>query len=161
MDPNTPSPTGLELKVPPAIVVSIAALFMSGTYAIVAPFPIVPTELRIVVPILFLAAAGLFGIGALTQFGRAKTTASPTKPDTASALVTTGIYSVTRNPMYTALVFILLAIASGLANGVAFLIIPAFMLYLGRFQIAVEERALGHLFGAEYQAYKEQTRRWL
>jgi len=160
MPENAPQPTGLELKIPPAIVVSIAALLMLGTRALVAPFAI-PTAVRIGAAIVFLVAASVFGIGAITKFSRAKTTASPTKPDTASALVTTGIYSLTRNPMYTALVFVLLALASGLANGVALLIIPAFMLYLSRFQIAAEERALAHLFGEEYEAYKKQTRRWI
>lgn len=160
MSQNPPPPTGLELKIPPAIVVFIAALLMLASRALVAPFS-VPVELRVGAPLLFLVAAGIFGVGAITQFGRAKTTASPTKPDTASTLVTTGIYSVTRNPMYTALVFVLLAIACGLANGLSFIIIPAFMLYLARFQILPEERALAQLFGQEYEAYKEQTRRWL
>lgn len=160
MSQDIPPPSGLELKLPPALVVTIAALLMLATRAVVAPYPI-PTALRVGAPILFLILAGIFGVGAITKFSRAKTTASPTKPDTASALVTDGIYRVTRNPMYSALVFVLLAVASGLANGVAFLVVPAFILYLSRFQIAPEERALAHIFGAEYDAYKKQTRRWL
>jgi protein-S-isoprenylcysteine O-methyltransferase Ste14 len=37
----------------------------------------------------------------------------------------------------------------------------AFFLYIGRFQIAPEERALSNLFGSEYANYRARVRRWL
>lgn len=151
---------GLELKIPPVAVVLIAALLMLATRLIAAPLPI-PTTVRVVLPILCLIPAAIVGLGAVRTFIRARTTVNPTKPDTASTLVTTGIYAISRNPMYTGLAFVLLALAIWLANGLALLILPAFMFYLTRFQIVPEERALTRLFGPEYEAYQQKTRRWL
>lgn len=153
-------PSGLELKIPPVLLVIISALLMLATRLIAPPFPI-PAALRIGLPILCLIPAAIIGLGAVRSFVRAKTTVNPIRPDDASTLVTSGIYAISRNPMYTALAFALLALAIWLANGLALLILPAFILYMTRFQILPEERALTHLFGPEYKAYQQQTRRWL
>ena len=48
-----------------------------------------------------------------------------------------------------------------LSSAVAFLLPPAFLIYLNRFQIEPEERALASLFGREFVAYKSRVRRWL
>ncbi len=160
MTQNTPQPTGLELKIPPVAVFIIATLLMLATRAILAPFAI-PATIRIAIPILCLIPAAIVGLGAVRSFARAKTTVNPTTPGAASTLVTTGIYALSRNPMYTALAFALLALATWLANGISLLIIPAFILYLTRFQIIPEERALTQIFGVEYKAYQQKTRRWL
>ncbi len=156
LPPNNP----LELKIPPVIVVTFAALLMLATLLIIPSFP-VPTIRHILLIIVPSIPAAIFGIAAITKFGRAKTTVNPTKPDTASTLVTTGIYAISRNPMYTALAFLLLAIATAIANTISLLILPAFILYLTRFQIIPEERALTKIFGPEYTAYQQKTRRWL
>ena len=39
--------------------------------------------------------------------------------------------------------------------------VSLFVLYINRFQIAPEERAMASLFGADYAAYKEKVRRWI
>jgi protein-S-isoprenylcysteine O-methyltransferase Ste14 len=97
----------------------------------------------------------------LVEFRRERTTFSPMKPENASALVVSGIFRFTRNPMYLGLLMFLLAWASYLSNGVALLGLPAFVLYMNRFQIAPEERALAALFGADFTAYKARVRRWM
>jgi protein-S-isoprenylcysteine O-methyltransferase Ste14 len=109
-----------------------------------------------------LAAVGvsLDGI-ALVHFLRRRTTVNALKPDTASALVTGGIYRFTRNPMYLGLATLLLAWAIYLGNLAALAGVPLFILYMNRFQIAPEERALEARFGAEYIAYRTRVRRWL
>ena len=61
-----------------------------------------------------------------------------------------GIYRLTRNPMYLGLLVILLGWAIFLANVLAFLLLPAFIVYMNRFQIEPEERALASLFGQEF-----------
>ncbi len=83
------------------------------------------------------------------------------KPEAASSLVVTGIYKVTRNPMYVGLSFLLLAWAVFLWSAWALLGPLVFLAYIFRFQIAPEERALATLFGADYSAYKARVRRWL
>lgn len=94
-------------------------------------------------------------------FRRAATTVNPIHPERATVLVTSGIYRCTRNPMYLGHALILLGWAVYLHNAAALLIVPGFMLYITRFQIQVEERALAARFPDAYTAFCLQTRRWL
>lgn len=97
----------------------------------------------------------------VASFRRARTTVNPLKPEKASALVMSGIYRYTRNPMYLGLLLALLGWAFFLSNALAFLSLPAFILYMNRFQIAPEERVLAARFGQEFAAYLSKVRRWL
>lgn len=111
--------------------------------------------------VLLLAGAGIAAAGGIA-FRRAQTTVNPLTPEKASALVSGGIYRLTRNPMYLGFALFLLAWALYLASPVALLVGPScFVLYLNRFQIAPEERALEKLFGEEFASYRQQVRRWL
>ncbi len=94
-------------------------------------------------------------------FGRARTTINPLKPQTTTHLVTSGIYCYTRNPMYLGQSVIVLAWAVYLHNAVALLAVPAFVLYISRFQILPEERHLAALFGERFEAFRRRTRRWV
>jgi protein-S-isoprenylcysteine O-methyltransferase Ste14 len=121
------------------------------------------------VPIPFQWFAGLImglcGIAVcalgVREFKRARTTVNPTKPQSSSALVKSRIYRRTRNPMYLGFLLILMGLAILAANLVAFLTLPAFVLYLNQFQIKPEERALTSLFGDEFKAYRSSVRRWI
>ena len=109
-----------------------------------------------------VAAAGIIAAvaGGMT-FARAKTTVNPTKPETSSSLVSWGVYRVTRNPMYLGLLLVLTGWSIHLSNPLPFLFLPVFVLYINRFQIAPEERALSSLFGGEFTAYRSRVRRWI
>jgi hypothetical protein len=48
-----------------------------------------------------------------------------------------------------------------LSNALAFVVLPAFIFYMNRFQIEPEEKALARKFGQEFVAYKSRVRRWL
>ena len=63
--------------------------------------------------------------------------------------------------MYLGLALILLGWAIYLGNIAALAGLPLFVLYINRFQIAPEERALAERFGAEFEAYRSRVRRWL
>lgn len=110
-----------------------------------------------------LVLVGLsFDLAGLLAFRASRTTVNPLRPERASALVTRGVYRITRNPMYVGMVFLLLAWGVYLAHWPALLLGPVvYMLYLNRFQIAPEERALLGLFGEEYRTYMARVRRWL
>jgi protein-S-isoprenylcysteine O-methyltransferase Ste14 len=150
----------LELKIPPLALVVIAALLM---WLGAASFP----ALTFHFPFQSGAAwaIGFFGALASTlgvmQFRRARTTVDPTKPGAASSLVTTGIYRRTRNPMYLGFLLILAACSIAFANAAALLILPAFVLYMNRFQIKPEERILTSIFGEAFKAYCVKTPRWI
>lgn len=150
----------LELRVPPLAVVLLAGLLM-GLIAVATPPLALPPAVR-----WGGAAAGiLLGIlaalaGVLT-FRRARTTVNPLRPEAASALVANGIYRCTRNPMYLGMLLVLTGWAVYLARPWALLVLPAFVVYMNRFQIGPEERALEAIFGAEFDAYRNRVRRWL
>jgi len=109
-----------------------------------------------------LAAIGLtVAISGVVTFRRARTTLNPTKPEASSSLVSWGIYKITRNPMYLGLLLVLTAGAIFLSNWLAFLFLPVFVVYIDRFQIVPEERALTSLFAREFVHYQSRVRRWL
>jgi protein-S-isoprenylcysteine O-methyltransferase Ste14 len=110
-----------------------------------------------------IAVAGLVlcALGVL-PFQRAGTTVDPRRPERASALVTTGIYSRTRNPMYLGMLLLIVAWGLWLANAAGLILAPlAFVLYIDRVQIPREERALAIAFGSDYTRYASRVRRWL
>jgi len=112
------------------------------------------------VMLLVIAGLGFDLLGLLAFFG-SRTTINPMRPDQASALVTGGIYRLTRNPMYVGMTCLLSAWAVQLAALPAWLGPLAFVLYITRFQILPEERALAARFGAEFTDYASRVRRWL
>lgn len=103
----------------------------------------------------------VFALSGVASFRRARTTVNPMKPDATTALVVSGIYRVTRNPMYLGFLLFLVAEIAWLANPVACLTAPLFVLYLNRFQILPEEDFLRAQFGPEYDVYVARVRRWL
>ena len=116
---------------------------------------------REVAATIFFSIAMLVGLSAVLGFRRARTTLNPLKPQEASALVVRGIYRWTRNPMYLAMLLVLVGWACIVANWAALAMLPLFVIYLNRFQIVPEERALHARFGAEFENYRRKVRRWL
>ncbi len=121
----------------------------------------VPAFVRLTLAIALAAIGAGFDVSGLVAFRRARTTVNPMKPGSASSLVHSGVYRVTRNPMYVGLVFLLLGWAAYLWSPWVLFGPLAFAAYINRFQIAPEERALAALFGEEYRAYQARVRRWL
>jgi protein-S-isoprenylcysteine O-methyltransferase Ste14 len=150
----------LENKIPPPLVGLLIGLGMWGL-STVTPVILLTNTVKSVLVIGFIALGIFFDLAGIISFRRAKTTVNPLKPNTASTLVTSGIYQVTRNPMYVGFVAFLLAWASFLSSAWALILIPLYMLYIQRFQIAPEERALTALFKEEFTQYKAQVRPWL
>ena len=150
----------LELKLPPVGVVLVMAALMWFVSGIVPALGFV-LPAREFVAVIFAVAGLAAGVMGIVSFAQAKTTVNPMKPDAASSLVVSGLYARSRNPMYLGLLLILIGWAVYLSNVVAFLLLPGFILYMHRFQIEPEERALASLFGQEFVAYKSRVRRWL
>lgn len=105
--------------------------------------------------------AAVIGLAGVRTFRRARTTVNPLQPDRASALVTTGIYRHTRNPMYVAVALALLGWSLFLGHAFAPLGAVAFVAWMDRRQIPAEEHALRELFGASFERYCSEVRRWL
>ncbi len=145
---------------PPPVGAAAFALFM---WLAAIPFPALGLDLpaRGEVAAAFLAVAVGIGAAALLGFRRAKTTVNPLKPQASSALVTGGIYRRTRNPMYLAMLLVLIGWAYVVSNLAALVMLPLFVSTLNRLQIEPEERALHARFGAEFENYRRKVRRWL
>jgi protein-S-isoprenylcysteine O-methyltransferase Ste14 len=150
----------LEMKIPPAALVIIVALSMWLAASYVTGF-----EFHFPFQSVVALVLGLLGIIAcilgILEFKRAKTTVNPTKPQSASSLVRTGIYRQSRNPMYLGFFLLLAGWATATANTLSFIGLPAFVIYMNRFQIKPEERALTSIFGDEFKEYCCTVRRWI
>ncbi len=119
------------------------------------------SDFRLIAALMLLATAAVVDIRALLSFRKRKTTIDPRYPHKTSSIVTGGIYTRTRNPMYLGLVLILSAASIYFAARFGFFIIAAFILYMNAFQIKPEEEVLEKQFGEEYLSYKARVRRWI
>ena len=150
----------LELKIPPVLVTTVFAMLM-WLISMLLPGITIPNMFRIGGLITLIAVGALFSIFGVVSFRKANTSVNPITPDACSSLVTSGIYTKTRNPMYVGFLFFLVGWGLFLSN-IYSLVLPAgFFLYMNRFQIDPEEQALESFFGADYRAYKHRVRRWL
>ena len=97
----------------------------------------------------------------LFNFRKAKTTVNPLRPENTTELITTGLYTITRNPMYLGMA-IMLTGAALILRSLSPLIMPLiFCLVVTLVQILPEEKALEELFGEEYRNYKHRVARWI
>jgi protein-S-isoprenylcysteine O-methyltransferase Ste14 len=150
----------LELKIPPVILVVIFALLMLLLTPLVPPL-VLPAVWGLVLAGGFAIVGVVVAMLGVLAFRRANTTVDPRVPQQTSSLVIRGIYRFSRNPMYLGFLLLLAAWACYLMSTAAFVLLPLFVWYMNRFQIAPEERYLLQKFGADYQAYTAQVRRWL
>jgi protein-S-isoprenylcysteine O-methyltransferase Ste14 len=150
----------LELKIPPPVVgVLVAAAMWAGT-TLGPQLPFDPAARYATVAVLLMAGIA-FDVLGLIAFHASRTTVNPLKPERSTALVTGGVYRISRNPMYVGMSLLLLAYAVYLSALLPFTGPVFFVLYITRFQIQPEERILSGIFGAEYAAYAARVRRWL
>ena len=150
----------LELKVPPVAVTIIAGTAM-WLVSVVLPKMRLCDTFHAAMVVIFAAIGAAFGITGLLSFSKAKTTFDPMKPDSSTSLVTSGIYSITRNPMYVGLLSILTAWCFFIESAYALLLLAVFVIYMNKFQIQPEEGALRSIFGDVYDGYALRVRRWL
>lgn len=150
----------MHLKVPPPILGLLAAGFLW-----IVDWAVPELAYRFAgqgTVAVLMAAIGL-GIGfiALSSFRRAETTVDPRRPADTSAVVATGIYRISRNPMYLGLLIVLIGWAVWLGNPLGVVVIGAFVWVITELQIKPEEEVLGAQFGESYLAYCRTVRRWL
>ena len=107
--------------------------------------------------IMMCAAAIVFF--AVREMERAHTTFR--MGEKANALVYSGVYKRTRNPIYLSFTFLMLGLGIATANPWMVVLAPAFLLYLQECVVKREEAYLKERFGAEYADYMRTVRRWL
>jgi len=145
------------MRVPPPLVALAAAL---AQRALTGATPTPDAGRVAVTGTLSVASMALAGAAA-SHFRRSGTPVDPIHPEAASVLVTSGANSISRNPMYIGMTGLLVAHALWRSSWVALLPAAAFVVLIDRFQIQAEESALAAMFGAEFEAYRAASPRWL
>lgn len=151
----------MDNRIPPPLVAILFGLLTWGAARRFAGALDLTLEWRIGLALIVLIAGMAICVAGLLSFRHARTTVNPLKPETASALVSSGIYRYTRNPMYLGFATALIAWSIFLAWPPALLGVLGFVIYMNLFQIGPEERALASLFGSEFTQYCSRVRRWL
>ncbi len=157
---NSKLTSGLELKIPPVIIVALfAGLTILAGYNrwLMFRYPKV-FDFWVIAPTVIGFIVALLGI---IEFKKAQTTVDPTQPDKASKLVNSGVFKFTRNPMYLGMMLWSISIAFYAGSWLGFLSVVLCACYLTRYQILPEERIIEGLFKKDYVEYKNNVRRWI
>ncbi|KKD00398.1 methyltransferase family protein [Photobacterium halotolerans] len=143
-----------RLTPPLVFLMTLAAMYLLAEYLPLWQFSF-PGQ--IVFEWVFSLLAVGFGLAGIMAFARAKTAINPRKT---TRLVTSGVYRISRNPIYLGLLLLLVAVFLNLSAISSLIMIPVFAIYMNYVQIAAEERVLKHAFGQQYQEYCQHVRRW-
>lgn len=144
---------------PPLIYVGGLALGIAADRLLHLPRLGLQPELREVLGIGLVAAGFAISFAGAGLFMRRNTAIIPYKP--ASALVTSGIYRWTRNPMYLGMALIYAGLAIFLSSLAALVLLLVVITTVQTQVIAREEAYLERAFGADYVDYKKRVRAWI
>jgi protein-S-isoprenylcysteine O-methyltransferase Ste14 len=146
------------VRIPPPVFYAAAVvvgLLFDGVHSL----PIAPAGIRITVAGVLIAAWLYLMIGSIQLFWRQRTSIVPIRPST--ALVVSGPYRVTRNPMYVGLGLLTAALGFILNTWWPIVVLLPTLVAVDHFVIQREEAYLRRRFGGEYDTYTRQVRRWL
>lgn len=146
------------LDVPPVWLAAFAAIaFVQARYA--------SFGLSLAHPVTMLAGGLLVGAGivlillAAMEFRKHKTTIIPHQE--ATALIQSGVFSKSRNPIYLADVLILAGLALRWDAVLSLALVPILFWVLETRFVVPEENRLRRQFRADFARYAQKTRRWL
>lgn len=150
----------LEHRIPPPLIMllAIAGIYISQQTSVLEPLQFAP-QYRL--GALMICIGGFICLMGVLRFKQHQTTVNPLAPESASTLVTGGIFDHTRNPMYLGMAIVIAGSGAILGNAISLLWLLAFVLYMQVFQIRPEEKAMQQLFGDQYRQYCLKVRRWI
>lgn len=142
----------------PPVYFFAAILTMVALHYLIPAGRFLSGSLRLVgVPVILLGLG--IGLAGDRQFKRARTTIKPFEES--SALVTSGVFRICRNPIYLGMALVLVGEGIALGSVAPFVVVPVFVGWITSRFIVVEERMLAARFPQEYEAYRARVRRWL
>jgi protein-S-isoprenylcysteine O-methyltransferase Ste14 len=147
---------GPGVRLPPPVIVA-GLLAVAWLLHRVLPVPLGP-PLPGFGMLLFCAALALIG-WALLALVKAGNDPRPDRPD--AAMVASGPFRISRNPIYLGFLLAMAGFALRWGDLWGWLALVAGHLLLDRLVVAREEAYLSTRFGAAYDAYRGQVRRWL
>jgi protein-S-isoprenylcysteine O-methyltransferase Ste14 len=148
----------MKTKIPPPIIALTCIVINYLSTYLINPIKFANIE---IIGILILLVGLVTAMLAIFLFKKVKTTVNPINPEEVSTLVTTGIFSVTRNPMYLGLFFVICSTVFFFGSWCGIIILTLFVWYINKFQIIPEEEAMEKLFGDKYNEYRQNVRRWI
>ncbi|MFT5798681.1 MAG: protein-S-isoprenylcysteine O-methyltransferase Ste14 [Candidatus Azotimanducaceae bacterium] len=151
---------GHTLRVPPP---TLTLLCLFGLVLFRWTLPILAFRFsgQIFVYIILVVVGIAIGLIAIRRFYQVDTTVLPDEMDNSSALVTGGIFKISRNPMYLGMAAVIVGVGVGLGTWVMLPILGLFVFRITENQIKPEEHALVRIFGSEFEDYKSKVRRWI
>ncbi len=147
-----------QVNFPPPLIYLTGLLF-GGLISWFYHFQLMPNLLARAVGILLVVLGLGVILNAKAKMSKAETDIKPWKPTT--AILSDGIYAVSRNPIYLSLAIIYLGIAFAVNSLWMFPPVIFVMITVNFYVIAREERYLESKFGKEYLDYKNEVRRWI
>ena len=147
----------LKTKIPPPLITLICILII---YFFEKEF-IFFEDWNIYISGFFLLWGLIIIACAVFKFAKTKTTVDPTKPSKTSSLVISGIYRITRNPMYLGMLFLIISFTFYKLSLVGAIVIPSFIFYINKYQIEPEESEMRKKFGENFEDYCKKVDRWI
>jgi len=147
----------LKTKIPPPLITLICILII---YFFEKEF-IFFEDWNIYISGFFLLWGLIVIAFAVFKFAKTKTTVDPTKPSKTSSLVISGIYRITRNPMYLGMLFLIISFTFYKLSLAGAIVIPSFIFYINKYQIEPEEYEMRKKFGENFEDYCKKVDRWI
>ena len=147
----------LKTKIPPPLITLICILII---YFFEKEF-IFFEDWNIYISGFFLLWGLVIIAFAVFKFAKTKTTVDPTKPSKTSSLVISGIYRITRNPMYLGMLFLIISFTFYKLSLLGAIVIPSFIFYINKYQIEPEEYEMRKKFGENFEDYCKKVDRWI
>lgn len=118
----------------------------------ITPFRIIGGAILVVIGVVFI-------VNARREFRRYSQPTDPGHPTT--RIISTGVFSVSRNPLYLGGIFFLSGISMAFNLSWFFILLIPTVVACHYILIAPEEKYLQAMFGDQYQLYAERVHRWL
>ena len=146
----------VKIHPPVLLVIHIGAAWLLGRFI---ALPIVVSPLFKSIGLALAGIGFLLGLLSLYSFTKARTTVNP--HGSVRAIVSSGVYRFTRNPIYLGMTFMLIGFPLAFGNVWGIPLAPVFILLMNKLVIEHEEAYLEKKFGEAYTGYRSRVRRWL
>ncbi len=151
---------GASVRIPPPLVY-LAAVIAGG----LVDRYVFPLSLDLARGVRFAAAAVVVAIGAgvmVAAVGLFRRTGQDPKPwKSTPEIISTGVYRITRNPMYVGMALLQTGIGIGWGSGWITALVPVVLAVVYATAVRHEEAYLEDKFASAYRSYKSSVRRWI
>lgn len=153
---GAPDTAGVAVRPP---ILYLGTLIAGGLFDLVLPVPLPEFAFRLPAAGMLLAMGLILVAACFLRFKAAGTNVPTWMPTT--ALVTSGPYRFSRNPIYLGLTLIYLGLALGYGSLWPIVLLAPLLIVMRYGVIGREERYLEAKFGDAYRAYCSSVRRWI